>query len=327
MPTTAERARGCLAGLALGDALGRPAEGMSAQQIQDRWGRITGFVADEPAGSDDTEYALLTARTVLKHGTSATADHFARTWVEDVCPQSEGFRGGGFSEMAAIENLRRGLRPPASGDHVHGWSDGLAMRVAPLGVAAAGDVKLAARLAEADGLVSHSAEGIYAGVVIAVAVAAAMTGAGAEAAFEAGLAAIPADSWTARNLVAARQIVAEGDDDARIAVRLYERLAVTEYFWADLAPEAVALAMASVLRGEGDAVSSILFAVNLGRDADTNAAIAGCVSGAISGSAAFPPDWLAAVGPVAGSCLATVAGVNPLDVADQLATMAKGPSA
>ena len=318
-----DRARGCLAGLALGDAIGRPAEGMSALEIQEKWGAIDGFVVDEPEGSDDTEYALLTARTLLRVGVGAEAGDFAQTWLDDVLPQEGGFRGG-FSEIAAIDNLRRGLRPPQSGDHIHGWSDGLAMRVAPLGIVAAGDPELAARLARADGAVSHSGEGVEAGVAVAVAVAVAMVGGSAEEAFSAALTAIPEDSWTGRNLRTARDLVESEEDPARLAVAIYQRLAVTQYYWADLAPEAVAFAMAAVLHGRGDFAHSMLFAVNLGRDADTNAAIAGAVSGAISGLSSFPQEWVDGLPEVAGSCLRVVAGIHPLDTADQLAALLEG---
>ena len=134
-----------MAGLAIGDAIGRPVEGLSAAEIQERYGRVTGYLTDTPAGSDDTEYALLTASTILRVGTGATREDFAQSWIDEVLPQADGFAGGGFSEMAAIDNLRRGLRPPLSGDHIHSWSDGLAMRVAPIGIAANGDRALAAR--------------------------------------------------------------------------------------------------------------------------------------------------------------------------------------
>ncbi|MEQ6899312.1 ADP-ribosylglycohydrolase family protein [Microbacterium sp. KR10-403] len=313
-----DRARGSMAGLAIGDAIGRPVEGLSAQEIQERYGRVEGYLQWPPAGSDDTEYALLTARTLHRVGVTAAADDFAQTWVDDVLPQLDDFAGGGFSEMAAIDNLRRGVRPPQSGDHIHAWSDGLAMRVAPLGVVSGGDRALAARLAVADGEVSHSGEGIHAGVAVAVAVAAAMGGAGAGEAYDAALAAIPADSWTARNLVAGRDVVAGETDPGRLAIALHDRLAVDDYYWADLAPEAVGLAMAAVLAGDGDFQASVLFAVNLGRDADTIAAMAGCIAGAISGIGAIPEEWVDALRPVEGSCIRTTAGIHPLDAADAL---------
>lgn len=317
-PTLKDRARGSLAGLAIGDAIGRPVEGFSAAEIQAAHGRVTGYLDPEPAGSDDTEYALLTAKTVQRVGVGATAEDFAQTWIEDVLPQADDFKGGGFSEMAAIDNLRRGIRPPLSGDTMHGWSDGLAMRVSPLGIVADGDVELARRLAEADGAVSHTTEGIWAGVVVAVAVTTALTGADAAACYDAGLAAIPADSWTARNLRDARDLVHSGLDDDALALALHDRLAVADYFWADLAPEAVGLAMASVLHADGRAAESILFAVNMGRDADTTAAIAGCIGGAISGIGDLPEEWVAGLRPVVGSCIRSMAGIHPLDAADTL---------
>ena len=46
-----ERARGALLGLAVGDALGAPAENMKPSEIRARWGRIEGYVLDEPAGT------------------------------------------------------------------------------------------------------------------------------------------------------------------------------------------------------------------------------------------------------------------------------------
>jgi ADP-ribosylglycohydrolase len=322
--TLRERARGSLAGLAIGDAIGRPVEGFSAQEIQARHGRVTGYLDPEPAGSDDTEYALLTAKTVERVGVKATAEDFAETWLTDVLPQADDFKGGGFSEMAAIDNLRRGVRPPLSGDTMHGWSDGLAMRVSPLGIVAAGDVELARRLAEADGAVSHTTEGIWAGVVVSVAVTTALTGADAATCYDAGLAAIPADSWTARNLRDARDLVGSGLDDDALAIALHDRLAVADYYWADLAPEAVGLAMASVLRAEGRAAESILFAVNMGRDADTTAAIAGTIAGAISGIEAFPPEWVAGLRPVVGSCIRSTRGIHPLDAADRLTALVEG---
>lgn len=322
--TVRDRARGAMAGLAIGDAIGRPVEGLSAGEIQRRYGRVTGYLEATPAGSDDTEYALLTAKTIHRVGAGATRFDFAQTWIDDVLPQADDFKGGGFSEMAAIDNLRRGIQPPLSGDHVHSWSDGLAMRVAPIGVFANGDRALAARLAVEDGVVSHSGEGVVAGVAIAVAVTAAMDGADASEAFDAALEAIADDSWTGRNLRAGRELVGRGLDQDALAVALHDRLAITDYYWADIAPEAVGLALSAVLAGRGDFTISTLFAVNLGRDADTIAAMAGCVAGAISGVDDIPADWLSGLRPVDGSCIRSTAGIHPLDAADDLARLITG---
>lgn len=321
-PDQNSRARGCLAGLAAGDALGRPAEGMEPEEIAARWGRIEGYVADTPLGSDDTEYALLTARALLRYRADFDAARVAELWRTEVCHQEGGFAGGGFSEMAAIRNLERGHLPPRSGQHAHGWSDGLAMRVAPIGIVCAGDPQRAAEWAREDGLVSHSGEGIYAGQAIAAAVAVAMAGAEPAGSFAAALAAVPADSWTARSLVRARQIVAEAPDWATAARVSVAELAVHRYYWADIAPEAVALSFVAVLAGEGDLRETVLNAVNLGRDADTIAAMAGAVAGAQAGIEAVPEEWLQAVAVAPGVCLKSTKGMHPMDVADELCTLA-----
>ena len=90
------------------------------------------------------------------------------------------------------------------------------------------------------------------------------------------------------------------------------------YPWTDLAPEAVALAFGAYAAADGDFREAVLTAVNMGRDADTTAAVAGALSGATRGVAAIPPDWAAAIGPARGSCLPSMAGHHVLDVAELL---------
>jgi len=314
-----ERARGCLVGLAVGDALGRPAEGMTPGAIRSRWGRIRGFVSDQPAGSDDTEYALFSARLLLKHGVALTPADVAAAWVAEICTQTGGFKGAGFSEMATIENLRRGVGPPHSGQHCHSWSDGLAMRVAPHGILAGGDPVLAARLAAVDGAVSHSGEGILSGQAMAAGVAAAMAGWPPEAVFAAAQAAVPTDSWTGRNLAAARTIAVQAPDVWSALEALHERLAVTYYHWTDLGPEAVGLALGVYLAARGDFGDSVLGGVNCGRDADTIAAMAGALAGATQGFRAIPIEWSSRIKAVTGTCIHTVAGTHIASVAEELA--------
>jgi ADP-ribosylglycohydrolase len=318
------RAQGAMAGLAIGDALGRPVEGMSAEQIREKYGSVKDFVNLTPGGSDDTEYALLTGSALLKYGKSITSSQFADYWIEKVCNQKSAFAGAGFSEMNAIYNLRKGLRPPFSGQHNHAWSDGLAMRVAPIGVISKGDLELARKLAIADGEVSHSGEGIHAGVVVAVAISAAMAGSSNTEVFEKAIKSISNDTWTWRLLALAKEIVNTSKDKPvhEIADLLLQDIAINEYFYADLAPEAVALAMAAVLYGDGDYAKTLLFAVNLGRDADTIAAMAGAVAGAISGYESIPANWKGAVTTVGGTCLEFAKGLNPYEMADSLLTEA-----
>src|SRR5579864_7328386 len=76
----AGRARACLLGLAVGDALGSPLEGLNAQQIRAHYGLVVDYVDGARAWkkkpyrwrlpglySDDTQQALALCDTLLEH--------------------------------------------------------------------------------------------------------------------------------------------------------------------------------------------------------------------------------------------------------------------
>lgn len=318
-PGLRERARGALLGLAVGDALGAPAENLRPSEIRARWGRITGYVSEQPSGTDDTEYAIFSGLLLARHGSALTPEHVEAAWHEWIADRAEGpFRGAGFSERGTLENLRRGLAAPISAQHRHAWSDGLAMRAAPFGVFAAGRPAEAARLVAIDGSVSHEGEGIYGGQAVAAGVAAAMTGAAVPVVIAAALAVIPDDSWTARSLRRAVAVAHRGERAVRSAV------VIGGYPWTDLAPEAVALAFGAYAAADGDFREAVLTAINMGRDADTTAAVAGALSGATQGLSAIPPHWSAAIGPARGRCLPSIAGHHVLEIAELLVTAAEG---
>ncbi|MET7675138.1 ADP-ribosylglycohydrolase family protein [Streptomyces seoulensis] len=312
-PGLRERARGALLGLAVGDALGAPAENLKPSEIRARWGRITGYVTDRPCGTDDTEYAIFSGLLLARHGSALTPAHVEAAWHQWIADRAEGpFRGAGFSERGTLENLRRGLAAPISAQHRHAWSDGLAMRAAPFGVFAAGRPSEAARLVAVDGSVSHEGEGIYGGQAVAAGVAAAMAGAEPAVVIAAALAVVPDDSWTARSLRRAVAVAHRGERAVRTAV------VIGGYPWTDLAPEAVALAFGAYAAADGDFREAVLTAVNMGRDADTTAAVAGALAGATNGVAAIPGVWAAAIGPARGRCLPAMSGHHILDVAELL---------
>ncbi|MBX6386974.1 MAG: ADP-ribosylglycohydrolase family protein, partial [Microbispora sp.] len=250
MISVRDRARGCLLGLAAGDALGAPAENLTPEEIAARWGVLTEI---EGGGTDDTEYTIFAATLLLRHGHALTSEDVARAWREEIVARLDGpMRGAGFSELGTVEALRRGLEPPLTGRwHAHGWSDGLAMRAAPYGIFAAGDPGEAARLVEADGRVSHTGEGILGGRAVAAAVAVAMTGAPPGEVAGAALRAVPEDSWTARNLRAALDVAARTPRHL-LGRALHDTVVAAHYPWTDLAPEAVALAFAAYVAGGGE---------------------------------------------------------------------------
>jgi ADP-ribosylglycohydrolase len=314
-----DRVYGALIGQAVGDALGAPTEGMTREEITSAYGWVDDFVGDDPAGTDDTEYAVLTARTVLKHGHQLTPGDVTAAWRENLVEQDGGFYGGGFSEMTAINNLAAGLAAPQTGTDNHEmWSDGTAMRITPVGVFCAGDPREAARLAAIDGQVSHARDGIYCGQAVAAAVATALVESSWEAVIEAGLTAVPPGSWSARTITRAVDIGRRAPALRPAVDQLYEELSLFYYPWADVAPEATALAFGVLAAARGDYVDAVLAGVNVGRDADTIAAMAGGMAGALHGAAAVPQRWRDRINRVRGHCIKAVAGTDLAELAAQL---------
>jgi len=311
------KATGCLLGLAIGDALGAPVEGWSAEEIRNRHGWVDQFLTEHPVGTDDTEFAMLTARMLVKYGDFLTPNDVYNEWQNLI--KSGVMFGGGFSEAAAIRNLKQGMRPPLSGIcNPEMWSDGTAMRVAPIGVYCAGDPEKAARFAAVDGAISHAGDGIYSAQAVAAAVAVAMTDSSIDDVIAAGMRYIPQDSWTYRKIQQAVQVGRACESVQEAAVMLHDQVSIHSYYWVDVGPEATALAFGALAAARGEYAQSVACAVNCGRDADTIAAIAGGIAGALNGMAAIPQDWVDRVGAVNGKCIGSLAGTDIRDIADEL---------
>ena len=147
-----DKCRGAIIGIAIGDSFG---DASRKPDNQLSYGITTDFHKGASWSTDDTEFALLTAKTILECKGQLTDEHVVKAWLENVATQDE-FKRGGASEFEASRNLRRGLRPPLSGQYnSYCHSDGAAMRIAPVGVYCAGDIDAAIAMAETDAHISH----------------------------------------------------------------------------------------------------------------------------------------------------------------------------
>ncbi|MFC1997964.1 ADP-ribosylglycohydrolase family protein [Chloroflexota bacterium] len=74
------------------------------------------------------------------------------------------YKRSGRPQIGAVENIRRGIKPPYSGiDNVFNDDDGAAMRIAPVGIICAGNPQKAAEMAAIDAQISHDRDGIWGG--------------------------------------------------------------------------------------------------------------------------------------------------------------------
>jgi ADP-ribosylglycohydrolase len=318
----AQRARGALYGLAIGDALGMPTQMLSRQQIIERWGGVlTGFepgppdhpiAAGKPAGAitDDTEQAVLLGRLLVAGGGRVDARRLATAlvgWEADMAA-----RGSldllGPSTRRAVAAVQAGTPPEEAG--ASGDTNGAAMRIAPVGIAftateadarvGAGDnlATLVDRVVEASRVTHNTGLALAGAAAVAAAVSAGIDGATVPEATEVAVAAARLAAgrghWVAGADVAARIEWATGLAAARpplAAAELIYRLVGTSLATQESVP--AAFATLSVL--PDDPWRACRLAASLGGDCDTIAAMAGAVSGACHGLAAFPADAVAVI--------------------------------
>ncbi len=310
-----DRACGALIGHAIGDSFGDAAR---TEENHFLFGITMDFREGPAPGTDDTEFALLTAQTLIECRGELTDDAVLAAWRRHVLPLPE-LRRGGASEREAAANIRRGILPPLSGQqNAYFMSDGAAMRVTPVGIVAAGDPAAAARLAEIDARISPWRDGIWGAQAVAAGIATAMAGGTVDQVYDAALAATPSDSWSHQALVRAQDLLRQYRDIERAWMPLHQAL------WSEykaVAPEAVTEAFAVFRLVDGDFRRGIIYAGNWGRDADTIAAIVGALCGALHGRAAIPEEWIAKVRVAAGACLPFTKGLDIFTVGKQLAEL------
>lgn len=318
------RAYGALAGLALGDALGMPTQAMSPQQIQMVYGQVTGLVDGDKsqpyapgmaAGSvtDDTEQALLIASLLLKgHGSGLNLDasefsHALLAW-EDSMIERGSLDLLGPSTKAALERVRAGENPLRVGGE--GTTNGAAMRVTPIGIAAStSDRQLFADAVWSSCQVTHATrQGFQSAALVAAAVSLGI---------DAGAADVTDLLWKAVAFV--RSLPERGawspEPDVVAATHRALKLAAqpsSSLEWlaeqiGTAVASAQAIPMAFALLARDPSPRALLQAANLGGDTDTIGAIAGAILGASLGVEVFDAYGLAQVEQVSQLELPSVA--------------------
>jgi ADP-ribosylglycohydrolase len=312
-----DRAQGCLIGLAVGDALGDLGR---TDKYRQRYGIVTNLYGDA-SGTDDTEFALLTARTLLDCNGQLTPDVVLRSWQKYIIDQGGVHERAGRPLHGAVENLKRGLTPPLSGmDNVLNYDDGAAMRVAPIGIVCAGDPERAAAMAEIDAQISHHADGIWAAQAVAASIAVAMVGGTPDEILQAGRRQIPSDSWLGRAMARAMSICDQEGTIENAWERLHSELWTPVH---SASPEAIPQIYAVVRLTDGDFARGMFWGGNFGRDADTIGAVIGALAGARQGVSSIPAPWVEKVRQPAGVSLRFAADEDIPTLARQLAELVR----
>lgn len=273
------RAQGCLLGQLAGDALGSAVEFRSAAEIARSHpngvtrltdGGTWNLIAGQP--TDDSEMALALARAIVSGGTF-NADLVGQAYLR--WARSAPFDMGGTTR-AGVAALAAGR---AAGSDSQ--SNGALMRVSPIGIFAAGDPALAARLAADDARLTHPHPVCQA----------------SSAAFAAAIATGVAGGTAEAMCAAAESHAGHGDGAQRVRERLaLARRHEPEDYIRQMGWVLIAFQNAFHHLMQGTPLSDAVTAtVARGGDTDTNGAICGALLGACQGRDAIPLQWRNAV--------------------------------
>lgn len=308
-----DKVYGALSGLAIGDSFGdasRKPENRAAYQV------TTDFNKGASWSTDDTEFALLTAKTIIRCRGKLTTEECVRSWMEDVVTQDE-YKRGGASEIEAANNLRKGLQPPLSGKfNTFHMSDGSSMRIGPIGILCAGDVERAKEYARIESEISHFRDGVWGAQAVAAAVAAAMVDGSMEEIFDAAMSAIPEESWLYYNMTKSFEILEKKGSLLEAWMELHDFLWTSS--WATTA-EAIPSAFVCLKAVSDDFRKGVTLAGNFGRDADTIGAVAGVILGAKYGASQMPQHWIEKTRYPTGTCLTFTNGIDIRAYAQEMA--------
>jgi len=306
---------GCEAAGTIGNSMGDVTEGMLYRQIEEKYGFVDTLLPQEKKGGrvpqrygpdfvyhahhrppgmteDGMERHRLCTSAIIRKGGRITVEDLARTWVEEIDPSKFGYLLGPQDQI--IYNLLKSGMPPYEVGRYASWPGfiGTSKMIMPVGMVNACNPRQAAQDAFDLGRIKdvRGVKGNYALEVCA------------------GIAAATAEALkpgaTVESIIATAKEWLPGD-----AVKEVDRAlewAREASSWKELRPlfdetyhnrpmsnavEILAGTLCCFYMAHGQPREAILYAVNLGRDTDCKAYIAGGLAGALRGIQAVPSEW------------------------------------
>ena len=271
-------ALGVLWGTALGDALGLPAEGMSARGVRRRFGRVDRhrLLFGRGIVSDDTEQAaLLTQSLAASSGLESCKRRFRKALLGWFLRLPFGI---GFGTLRACARIAVGMRTTGT----RSAGNGAAMRAAILGAAFPDDRESREAYGRAIAEVTHRDPRAIEGALF-VAELSAGCGRAAPRDDRAALVAVALEAVRHPELVEALRRAYDLAASGASTTQAVKTLGCSGYV-----VHSVSLAAFCFARFGGDPVSAIVETIAAGGDTDTNAAIVGAWVGALHGSRDLP---------------------------------------
>ena len=299
-----QAARQILPAIAYGDAAGLLVEGRPAEDIRERYGRITELQApsDHPffpgsargTVSDDTQLSLAVARSLINNGFSleSLADEHVAAYRQ--APRiAEGVPcGWGGSTVKAVERMISGVSPRESGEKGKA-GNGVVMKMAPLVVwQVLGEVDKRTRRGQYDLLTNMTHNSEIARICTRLhgeVLSALLEGRTVSEAADSFIRNLAVNNFSKESELLHRAVYNPCQTDEELAERYAASKSGTDYGF--YVPETLAMAYDIFLGAGGDMQAAVYRAVNLGGDSDSTASIVAAMIACQSGGAyKEPPD-------------------------------------
>ncbi|MDP2999011.1 MAG: ADP-ribosylglycohydrolase family protein [Bryobacterales bacterium] len=317
------RIYGSVAAAYIGNAMGEPVEGWPWEKTEKTYGFLDKFVVREMRDSeravpqrfgppwmsrsyprkpgwteDGMERYKLLASAVIRKGGRINVEDLAREWVEKIDPSKFGYNLG--SQDQVIYNLLKFGMPPWEVGRYAAWPAfiGTSKMIQPVGMVnacrpdnAARDALDIARIKDAQGLPNNFA--LETAAAIAAATAEALRpGATVNSVIDTALAQLPDVPGARKEVEIVLGWARKAKDWKELRVPYAERYHNRPI---SNAVEILGAGLACFLVADGRPREAILYAINLGRDTDCKAYVAGGIAGAMRGIEALPPEWVEVV--------------------------------
>jgi ADP-ribosylglycohydrolase len=294
-------------GVACGDAMGMPTSMYNPETVRlhfpDGIHDFQPAPATHPIHSglvagqvtDDTQQTLAIADAILECGCvdSVAIMRKLLAWAESMDAFSSSLLGP--SSLKALQLFKAGAPLETTGKY--GDTNGASMRISPVGIINYGDISRTVDDVARACLPTHNTDIAIAGAsAIACAIGRCIAGERSlDSVFSAAvqgaeLGITKGNSWIGasipRRVRLAFDIVVTAGSEQTILRNLYDIVGATVTI-----TETVPTCLALVKYANGDPLKTILFAANMGGDADTIGAIAGSIAGAYAGIDAFPIEY------------------------------------
>ncbi len=283
----ADRFRGCLLGLAVGDALGTTLEFRKPGTFEPIEDMIGGGPFGLEAGqwTDDTSMALCLAESLIECRGFDPADQmrrYLRWWREGHLSSTGRCFDIGKTVRTALMRFEATGEPYSGGTSFHSAGNGSIMRLAPVPMFHAGDPVAAIQRAGESSRTTHGlVECIDACRYMAAIITGALHRATRDELLEARYCPVPG-YWDRYPLCPQIDAIAAGS---------FKRLQPPAIQGSGYVVKSLEAALWAFYRSV-DFKTGALMAVNLGDDADTTGAVYGQIAGAFYGTVGIPDEWL-----------------------------------